>query len=623
MRLELKEPDASSSAEEDGRGGLSVEVDDEHVEAQHGQLRELFDKIKGEDGKLRPAELAQLAQELEMQLSQSQLDEAMAQMDRDGDGAVEWPEFLGWVQSKVVDVSGGLTPVRGVRRSVNPIIVAESQQQQQQRAVSSAASARSVTFDPQLGDATPESSERDGLLGAKRAPGLASMGPSLSEQITLEGEPLITPKSYLDFRANLSSERGILGIKWLSHKSFFIFCAVLTVGTIFSGVVLDAVRGGQGTAGGPGVGYAMAIHGGAGTIRRELMSAALEEQYRTELAAAVDAGEAVLAGGGSALDAVVASIQVMEESELFNAGRGAVFTHAGTIEMDASIMDGRHRRPPPNGAERWSAGAVASVTRVRSPIACARTVMMHSNHVMLAGAGADQFCEEQGLPQESMEYFATERRYAQLMATVNSSATQLSEDEGRRRRRQLLQPTDQDQDHRRRMQQQEQQQQQQEESGAAVDWGEVSVSSDSVLFDLGKYGTVGAVARDKAGHLAAATSTGGLSNKQHGRVGDAPIVGAGTWAKDATAAISATGHGEVFIQEAAASSVSARMEYGGVGLSEAIDKTLQSMDALWPESGGMVGVDFAGQVEFGYSTGGMYRAWKHENGSAGVRIWEE
>ena len=151
MRLELKEPDASSSAEEDGRGGLSVEVDDEHVEAQHGQLRELFDKIKEEDGKLRPAELAQLAQELEMQLSQSQLDEAMAQMDRDGDGAVEWPEFLGWVQSKVVDVSGGLTPVRGVRRSVNPIIVAESQQQQQQRAVSSAASARSVTFDPQLG----------------------------------------------------------------------------------------------------------------------------------------------------------------------------------------------------------------------------------------------------------------------------------------------------------------------------------------------------------------------------------------------------------------------------------------------------------------------------------------
>jgi beta-aspartyl-peptidase (threonine type) len=183
----------------------------------------------------------------------------------------------------------------------------------------------------------------------------------------------------------------------------------------------------------------------------------------------------------------------MEESELFNAGRGAVFTHAGTIEMDASIMDGRHAPPPRDidGSvlERWSAGAVASVTRVHSPIACARRVMSHSNHVMLASSGADTFCEEQGLRQELPDYFTTERRYAQLLATVNSTATQLSESEGRRRVQQ-----------------------------EAPAWGEISASSDSVLFDMGKYGTVGAVARDADGHLAAATSTGGLSNKQHGRV---------------------------------------------------------------------------------------------------------
>lgn len=165
--------------------------------------------------------------------------------------------------------------------------------------------------------------------------------------------------------------------------------------------------------------------------------------------------------------------------------------------MDASIMDGQHN-PHPREAdgsvlERWSAGAVASVTRVHSPIACARRVMSHSNHVMLASAGADTFCEEQGLRQEPPEYFATERRYAQLLATINSTATQLSESEGRRHER-------------RRMQQ----------GGAA--WGEISATSDSVLFDMGKYGTVGAVARDADGHLAAATSTGGLSNKQHGRV---------------------------------------------------------------------------------------------------------
>ncbi len=348
--------------------------------------------------------------------------------------------------------------------------------------------------------------------------------------------------------------------------------------------------------------YAIAIHGGAGTINRNLMSQELIVEYRETLERSTAAGEAILNAGGSAMDAVVAAVQVMELSELFNAGRGAVFTHAGTNEMDAAVMDGRAVR---DGGDARGGGAVAGVSKTRSPIACARAVYLQSRHNLLSGPGADDFCSDQGLPQEDASYFYTERRWAQLMRGINSSESQLSESEGRRNLQSGVATS-----------------RRAGESGKR-DWGDVSPGSPAVNFDLDKMGTVGAVARDRSGHLAAATSTGGTSNKLYGRIGDSPILGAGTWAKDATCAISATGHGEIFIREAAASQVSARMEYGGMSLRDAMDATLEAMDAMWPNVGGMVGIDSTGGVSFGYTTGGMYRAWRSENGSHGVLIWSD
>jgi beta-aspartyl-peptidase (threonine type) len=348
--------------------------------------------------------------------------------------------------------------------------------------------------------------------------------------------------------------------------------------------------------------YAIAIHGGAGTIDRRLMSPELIAEYRDTLQRSTAAGEAVLMNGGTAMDAVVAAVQVMELSELFNAGRGAVFTHAGTNEMDAAVMDGR---AVSDGGDARGGGAVAGVSATRSPIACARAVYDQSRHNMLSGAGADEFCSEQGLPEEDTSYFYTERRWAQLLKGINSSESQLSESEGRRNLQSTLARNE----------------------GASEagkrDWGDLSPDSPAVNFDIGKMGTVGAVARDQAGHLAAATSTGGTSNKLYGRIGDSPILGAGTWAKDATCAISATGHGEVFIREAAASQVSARMEYGGATLGDAMDATLAGMESMWPNVGGMVGIDNTGSVIFGYTTGGMYRAWRSGDGSQGTLIWDD
>ena len=347
--------------------------------------------------------------------------------------------------------------------------------------------------------------------------------------------------------------------------------------------------------------FAIAIHGGAGTIRKSLMSEELIAEYRETLQRSTAAGEAVLIRGGDAMEAVVAAVQVMELSELFNAGRGAVFTHAGTNEMDAAVMDGR---AVSDGGDPRGGGAVAGVSTTRSPVACARAVYLQSRHNLLSGSGADEFCSEQGLPEEDPSYFFTERRWAQLMKGINSSESQLSESEGRR----ILQST---LAHSERASESDKR-----------DWGDVSPDSPAVNFDIGKMGTVGAVARDRAGHLAAATSTGGTSNKLYGRIGDSPILGAGTWAKDTTCAISSTGHGEIFIRTAAASQVSARMEYGGASLREAMDATLAEMDAIWPRVGGMVGIDSNGGVVFGYTTGGMYRAWRSENGSHGTLIWD-
>ncbi|HEX6939934.1 MAG TPA: isoaspartyl peptidase/L-asparaginase, partial [Longimicrobiales bacterium] len=258
----------------------------------------------------------------------------------------------------------------------------------------------------------------------------------------------------------------------------------------------------------------IAIHGGAGTIRRGDMTPELEQAYRAKLEEALRAGYAILEKGGTSLDAVVAAIVVMEDSPLFNAGKGAVFTSEGKNELDAAIMDGATLR----------AGAVAGVTRVKNPIRLARAVMEHSPHVMLAGAGAEAFAGEQGLELVDPSYFFTQHRWDALQrAKAEAAGTPVSRPDG----------------------------------------------PQAFFPDDRKFGTVGAVALDRHGNLAAGTSTGGMTTKRWGRIGDSPIIGAGTYANNASCAVSATGHGEYFIRNVVAHDICARVEYGGQTLEEA------------------------------------------------------
>ena len=304
--------------------------------------------------------------------------------------------------------------------------------------------------------------------------------------------------------------------------------------------------------------YGIAIHGGAGTIDRAQLSAAQEKAYRATLEQALRAGYEVLEANGTALDAVEAAIVLMEDSPLFNAGRGAVFTHDGHNEMDASIMDGR----------TTEAGAVAGVRAVRNPIRAARKVMTDSPHVLLSGAGADQFAKARGLVLAPPAWFRTERRWEQLERIRDSKDTEL--------------------DH-----------------------------------DAGKKGTVGAVALDRHGNLAAGTSTGGMTNKRWGRIGDSPIIGAGTYARNATAAISCTGHGEYFIREAAAASVSARMELAGQSVQAASDAVIHGRLKPIGGQGGLVAIDARGNVAMPFNTKGMYRGYLRSDGQLAVHIWAE
>lgn len=294
--------------------------------------------------------------------------------------------------------------------------------------------------------------------------------------------------------------------------------------------------------------YAIAIHGGAGTITRASMTPDREKAYRAKLAEALEAGRAVLAGGGSAVDAVEAAIVVMEDSPLFNAGKGAVFTADGRNELDASIMDGRTR----------NAGAVAAVTHVKNPIRLARQVMERSPHVLLAGEGAEVFAREVGVTLVPATYFWTERRWKQLMRIQN-----------RKKGAGLL--LDHDADH--------------------------------------KYGTVGAVALDAEGNLAAGTSTGGLTNKAWGRVGDSPIIGAGTYASNTSCAVSGTGQGEYFIRLTIAREVCALVEYRNLPLQQAADEVIQHKLKELGGAGGVIALGRDGTIAFSFNTEGMYRGW--------------
>ena len=313
--------------------------------------------------------------------------------------------------------------------------------------------------------------------------------------------------------------------------------------------------------------WGIVIHGGAGTINPDKLSAEREAEYRAKLRESVDAGYAVLADGGSSLDAVQAAIVILEDSPLFNAGKGAVFTHDGTNEMDASVMNG----------QSGEAGAVAGITTVKNPIRAARAVMEHSPHVMLAGRGAEAFCRERGLPQEPPEYFQTERRRKQLERIRARETTELDHGSG-------------------------------DDPGKPPD---------------GKFGTVGAVAVDQHGHVAAGTSTGGMTNKRWGRIGDSPVIGAGTFADDDSCAVSATGHGEYFIREAAAHSICARMRFGGQSLAEAADAVIWQQLEPIGGNGGVIAITAAGDTATPFNTPGMYRAHKLSDGTTGVSIWKD
>lgn len=317
---------------------------------------------------------------------------------------------------------------------------------------------------------------------------------------------------------------------------------------------------------------ALVIHGGAGTILKENMTPEKEKAYREKLTEALEAGYKILDEGGESIDAVIAAIQVLEESPLFNAGRGAVFTNEGKNELDASIMDGK----------TLNAGAVAGVTTVKSPIMAARKVMENSPHVMLTGKGAETFAKSQGLEMVKNEYFRSEERAKQLENVLKKEK-------------------------------------QKQKNAKSTDSG--ALPFDPLEHDY-KYGTVGAVALDKKGNIVAGTSTGGMTNKRFGRVGDAPIIGAGTYANNATCGVSCTGHGEFFIRSVVAYDVSALMEYKGLDLKAATNEVVHKKLKTLGGSGGLIALDNQGNVMMPFNTPGMYRGYIKKGGEAKVFFYE-
>ncbi len=308
------------------------------------------------------------------------------------------------------------------------------------------------------------------------------------------------------------------------------------------------------------------IHGGAGTIVKKDMSSQLQEAYYKGLQRALNAGFAVLEEGGSAVNAVKAATIYLEDDILFNAGRGSVFTKKGVQEMDAAIMDG----------ETLKAGAVATVRNIRNPIELASEVMEHSNHVFLCGKGANDFAIKQGIKLEPDEYFFSQFRYDQWKAVRDSDNY-------------LLDHTNKD--------------------------------TEELLRDK-KFGTVGAVACDNKGNIASATSTGGMTNKKYGRVGDSPIIGSGTYANNKTCAISCTGHGEVFIRAVAAYNVHALMEYKNQSLQNACEEVVLKKLVEMEGEGGLIGVDAEGNAAMIFNSEGMYRGVKSSDGTNEVAIYK-
>ncbi len=321
------------------------------------------------------------------------------------------------------------------------------------------------------------------------------------------------------------------------------------------------------TTGNPKQEFSIIIHGGAGTILKKNMSPEMETAYKQKLEEAIRVGYEILKNGGTSIDAVTKTINVMEDSPLFNAGKGAVFTHEETNEHDASIMDGK----------TLNAGASAGTTTVKNPIDLAKTVMEKSPHVMLSGKGADTFAKKQGLQIVEPNYFYTERRYKSLQNIKEQ--TELDHD--------------------------------------------TKVSFYDGNIKDSKFGTVGCAALDKNGNLAAGTSTGGMTNKRWGRIGDSPIIGAGTYANNNTCAVSSTGWGEYFIRGMIAYDISALMEYKNLSLKEAAQEVIQNKLTRLGGTGGIVAIDKNGNMVAEFNTAGMYRATINDKGELSIGIYKD
>ncbi len=314
--------------------------------------------------------------------------------------------------------------------------------------------------------------------------------------------------------------------------------------------------------------FTLAIHGGAGTILKSMLTPALEMKYKQGLQDALDVGYSVLEKNGAALDAVAAAIVSLEDNELFNAGKGSVFTKKGINEMDAAIMDGSN----------LNAGAVAGVRNIKNPIVLAKEIMEHSGHVMLSGNGAKEFALNRGIEQAPDEYFFTKYRYDQWIEIRDSDYYQLDHKEDKLK---------------------------------------------GMAHEEKKFGTVGAVALDLHGHIAAGTSTGGMTNKRYGRIGDSPIPGSGTYANDVTCAISCTGHGEYFLRAVVAYDVSCLMEYKGLSLQEACYVVVKEKLPKLGGEGGLIAVDAKGNYDLCFNSEGMYRGVRTSAGENMVAIYKQ
>jgi L-asparaginase / beta-aspartyl-peptidase len=317
----------------------------------------------------------------------------------------------------------------------------------------------------------------------------------------------------------------------------------------------------------------LVIHGGAGTILKSQMTPEKEKAYIDGLTESLQKGYAILKAGGSSLDAVEAAVRVLEDNPLFNAGKGAVFTNEGKNELDAAIMNGK----------TLAAGSVASVTTIRNPITAARAVMEKSPHVMMVGRGAEKFAAEQGLEIVDPSYFRTEARWNNLQQAIKEDSMRRKGDSSKHSFNKLKQPENKDY----------------------------------------KYGTVGAVALDRNGNLAAATSTGGMTNKKFGRIGDSPIIGAGTYANNATCAISCTGWGEFFIRLVMAKTISDMMEFGKLSLQQAANEMVMKRLPALGGDGGLIALDRDGNFTMPFNTEGMYRGYVDSNGKVVVKIYKD